>query len=316
MTEGFAQASDASAAELSLRQDLARGDLVMDSIGPVLRHLLASQELSFFADDVVAAVRGMVMDIARQLLSAVPQVQGHADLQPDPSLVEALSNTLIERGEVLAHVHAIALEAQLSARLEARLGLDPVLSPLLQALIGANAAEVSSTAMALLAAQARFVQNRRRMQLPLEEIPGDVLHLVLQAMRELPGTANHEVAAAKIRAGYDESLSRLGLISRLIAGLGGGIMAALSISHAGVAIFLSALAHASGQDRDAIVLATNETQVARFALALRAAGLKQNGIAEQIEALHPDANLRLAFDAMTSDQAAQLMARPMHGAGN
>lgn len=93
-------------------------------------------------------------------------------------------------------------------------------------------------------------------------------------------------------------------------------MAALSISHAGVAIFLSALAHASGQDRDAIVLATNETQVARFALALRAAGLKQNGIAEQIEALHPDANLRLAFDAMTSDQAAQLMARPMHGAGN
>lgn len=316
MTEGFAQASDASAAELSLRQDLARGDLVMDSIGPVLRHLLASQELSFFADDVVAAVRGMVMDIARQLLSAVPQVQGHADLQPDPSLVEALSNTLIERGEVLAHVHAIALEAQLSARLEARLGLDPVLSPLLQALIGANAAEVSSTAMALLAAQARFVQNRRRMQLPLEELPGDVLHLVLQTMRELPDTANHEAAAAKIRAGYDESLSRLGLISRLIAGLGGGIMAALSISHAGVAIFLSALAHASGQDRDAIVLATNETQVARFALALRAAGLKQNGIAEQIEALHPDANLRLAFDAMTSDQAAQLMARPMHGAGN
>lgn len=316
MTEGFAQASDASAAELSLRQDLARGDLVMDSIGPVLRHLLASQELSFFADDVVAAVRGMVIDIARQLLSAVSQMQGHADLQPNPSLVEALSNTLIEQGEVLAHVHAIALEAQSSARLEARLGLDPVLSPLLQALIGANAAEVSSTAMALLAAQARFVQNRRRMQLPLEELPGDVLHLVLQAMRKLPGTANHEAAAAKIRAGYDESLSRLGLISRLIAGLGGGIMAALSISHAGVAIFLSALAHASGQDRDAIVLTTNETQVARFALALRAAGLKQNGIAEQIEALHPDANLRLAFDAMTSDQAAQLMARPMHRAGN
>lgn len=315
MTEGFAQASDASAAELSLRQDLARGDLVMDSIGPVLRHLLASEELSIFADDVVAAVRGMVMDIARQLLVAVSQVQGHADLRPDPSQVEALSDRLIEQGEILAHVHAIALEGQLSARLEARLGLDPVLSPLLQALIGANAAEVSSTAMACLAAQARFVQNRRRMQLPLGELPGDVLHLVLMAMRELPGIAGHEAAAAKIRAGYDESLSRFSLISRLISGLGGGVMAALSISHAGAAIFLTALAHASGQERDSIVLATNETQVARFALTLRAAGLKQASIAEQIEALHPDAKIQVSYDTVTSDQAAVLMARSAYGAG-
>lgn len=316
MTEGFAQASDANPAEVSLRQDLARGDMVLDSIGPVLRHLLASEEFSIFADDVVATVRGMVADIARQLLGAVSQVQGHADLRSDPPQVEALSERLIGQAEILAHVHAVALEAQLASRLEARLGLDPVLSPLLQALIGANAAEVSSTAMAFLAAQVRFVQNCRRMQLPLGELPGDVLHLVLLAMGELPGNANHEAAAAKIRAVYDESISRLGLISRLITGLGGGVMAALSISHAGVAIFLSALSHASGQEREAIVLATNETQVARFALALRAAGLKQAGIAEQIEALHSDANLRLTYDALTSDQAALLMARPTHGAGN
>lgn len=318
MTEGFAQASDVNPAEVSLRRDLARGDMVMDSIGPVLRHLLVSEELSIFADDVVATVRGMVTDIARQLLGAVSQVQGQADVRPDPSRIEALCQRLIDQGQVLAHVHALALEAQLSARLEARLGLDPVLSPLLQALIGANAAEVSSTGMAFLAAQARFVQNRRRMQLPLGELPGDVLHLALLTVRELPGSPSHQAdaAAAAIRSGYDESLSRLGLVSRLITGLGGGVMAALSISHAGAAIFLSALSHASGLERDALVLATDGTQVARLALALRAAGLKQASIAEQIEALHPDTDLQLSYDALTPDQAARLMAGPADSAGN
>lgn len=315
MTEGFAQASDPNPAEVSLRQGLARGETVMHSVGPVLRHLLANDEPSIFADDVIATVRGMVADIARQLLAAVAQVEGRADLRPDPSQVQPLCELLIGQSEVLSHVHVLALEAQLSARLEARLGRDPVLSPLLQALIGANAAEVSSTAMAFLAAQARFVQNCRRMQLPIGELPADVLHVALQTLEGVPDVSNHVAAAASVRAGYDESLGRLGLIGRLVAGLGGGVTAALSISHAGAAIFLSALAHASGQERDAIVLMTDETQIVRLAVTLRAAGLKQASIAEQIEALHPNADLRLSFDALTCDQAAAMMGQSSHGVG-
>lgn len=315
MTEGFAQARDPNGAEVALRLDLARGDKVIESIGPVLRHLLASEELSLFADDVIATVRGMIDDIARQLLAAA--LQGHSDAgrQPDAAQIESLAQLLIGQAEFLGHVHCVALEAQLSARMEARLGLDPVLSPLLQALVGANTAEVSSAAMALLAAQARFVQNCRRMQLPLGELPGDVLHVALQTVEELPGSANRELATSTIRAGYDESLSRLGLVSRLVAALGGGIMAALSISHAGVAIFLTALSHAAGQERDAVVLATSETQIARLGLMLSVAGLKSVKIAEQIEALHPDVDLRHSSDAVTPDQAAMLLARPAHGVG-
>lgn len=316
MTEGFAQASDPNIAEVALRRGLARGDVVIESIAPVLRHLLTSEELSIFADDVIATVRGMVDDIARQLLGAALQGHSDADHHPDPAQVDALAQLLIGQDEILGHVHCVAIEAQLSARLEARLGLDPVLSPLLQALIGANAAEVSSAAMSLLAAQARFVQNCRRMQLPLGELPGDVLHVALLTMEDLPGSSNHELAASTIRAGYDESLSRLGLVSRLVTALGGGVMAALSISHAGAAIFLTALAHTAGQERDAVVLATHETQVARLALMLSVAGLKPVKIAEQIEALHPDADLRHSSDALTPDQAAMLLARPVHGAGN
>lgn len=316
MTDGFARASDSNAAEATLRQGLARGDVLIESAGHVLRHLLTSEEVSIFADDVVATVRGMVADIARQLLDAVSHVQGDAARMPDPSRVDALAELLIGQGAVLGHVHAVALEAQLSARLQARLGLDPVLSPLLQALIGANAAELSSAAMALLAAQARFVQNCRRMQLPLGELPGDVLHVVLLTMEELPGISSHDLAAATIRAGYDEGLSRLGLISRLVTGLGGGVIAALSVSNAGAAIFLTAVAHACGHERDSVVLATCEALAARLALMLCVAGLKQANIAEQIEALHPDSGLRFSCGDLTPDQAAALLACPARGSGN
>ena len=114
---------------------------------------------------------------------------------------------------------------------------------------------------------------------------------------------------ARIRASYDESRSRLGLISRLVTGMGGGATAALSLTHAGVAMFLSALALASGQERDAAVLATNEGQLARLALALRAAGLKPTAVEEQFVSLHPDVSLPDGFDSLGADRAAALLAR-------
>ena len=299
-------------AETALRRDLARGDAVLESIGPILRHLLANDEHSIFADEVIASTRGMLADVTQQLASAVDSCAGKPGRAPE--IADALFERLLIQREVLAHVHALALEAQLSSRLEARLGLDPVLSPLLQALIGSNAPEVSSAAMALLAAQARFVQNWRRMQLPLAELPADLIHGALLALRESCSSdwaseANVSAAEASIRATYDESRSRLGLTSRLVTGLGGGLTAALSLSHAGVAIFLTALAVASGQEREAVTLATNETQVARLALILRAAGLRSTSIAEQLEALHPDAGLPVHYEHLGPDLAASLLAR-------
>ena len=74
-------------------------------------------------------------------------------------------------------------------------------------------------------------------------------------------------------------------------------------------MFLSALALASGQDRDMAVLATNEGQVARLALALRAAGLRGNSVDEQFVSLHPEIVLPDGFDALSADRAAALLAR-------
>jgi hypothetical protein len=167
--------------------------------------------------------------------------------------------------------------------------------------------------MALLAAQARFVQAQRRMQLPVGELPGDLLYGVLLGLRAQAGESEvaqfHAAEAERmVRSRYDESRSRLGLIARIVTGMGGGAGAALSVTHGGVAIFASALALASGQDRDMAVLATNEGQLARLALALRACGLKPEMVEEQFVSLHPDVALPEGFEQISPDRAAALLA--------
>lgn len=315
MTESFAQVVDPAGVETTLREELARGDAMIGTIAPILRHLLANDEHSVFGDDIIAAVRGMMVDVARQLLDAVSEAEGAADLPVhDPAELSALVARLTDHQTFLTHVHALALESQLTTRLEARLGLDPVLSPLQQALIASSEGAVAASAMAMLAAQARFVQTQRRMQLPIGELPGDLLHSALLALRSHVGEdaarqSQCAMAEQKIRSRYDESRGRLGLISRLVTGMGGGATVALSVTHAGVGIFLTALAIASGQDRDMAILATNESQIVRLAIALRASGLKPASIGEQFEVLHPDMPLPLQFERLGADQAASLLAR-------
>jgi hypothetical protein len=83
---------------------------------------------------------------------------------------------------------------------------------------------------------------------------------------------------------------------------------ALAIDHAGVAIFATALAMASGQERGLTVLSFADRQYVRLALALRAAGLKQQAVEEQYLYLHPDIALPDGFEAMRADRAAALLA--------
>jgi hypothetical protein len=286
---------------------LARGDAVLGTIAPILRHLLAHDDHSMFSDEIVARVRGMAGDVARQLLEAP------ADDDPrrpaEDRAVDDLAELLIGSSAFLCHIHALALEWQITERLQARLALDPVLSPLLQALIGSSDATTSGIAMNLLAAQARFGQAQRRMQLPLGELPGDLLHGALLALRNHAAAddARAERAEKAIRHDYDEGHSRLGLISRLITGMGGGMVAALAVGHAGAAIFLTALAMASGQDRDTTVLTTGDGQAARLALALRAAGLKPQDVEEQVLTLNPDAVLPEGIDRFGANRAAEIL---------
>ena len=304
MTDAGTNPRSTDSVEARLRDALERGDAVIGAVPPVLRHLLASDDSGLFADAILARVRGMIADAAKQLQNHMAGGEQHL-----PELIaELMANPAF-----LTHVHALVLEWQLTERLQAGLALDPVLSPLLQALSASSDETTAALAMKFLAAQARFGQAQRRMRLPLGELPGDLLHGALVAMRGVAGAqpeadARAAAAEAAIRAEYHESRCRLGLISRLITGMGAGAVAALSVHHAGAAMFLSALGIATGQDRDLATLATSETQRTRLALALCAAGLKPAAIEEQLLALDPDAALPDGLDRLSADRAAALLA--------
>ncbi len=313
----------APAVETVLCQELAQGDAVLESVNPILRHLLANDDHSLFNDAVIARVRGMVDHLARQLLMPQAKDIGHDPGAADAAQIAALASRLVDQPVLLGHLHALALEWQLTERMQAGQALDPVLSPLIQTMIASPDGHAAGLAMSLLAAQARFGQTQRRMQLPLAELSADLFLTALQvadahcagsngAMPDAEATAR----LAALRQGHDQSRNRLGLIARLISAMGAGAANALVLTNGGVALFISALAVASGLDRDTCILATNEGQLARLALALRAAGLKPGSVEEQFSALHPEIALPEDFETLGADRAAALLARANAFAGS
>jgi hypothetical protein len=298
------------AVETLLCDELAQGDAVISTATPILRHLLANDDQALFSDEVVARVRGMVTDVARQLLHAEADAAAVVDRASFLAEREdGLAALLIDESDMLAHAHALTLEAKLTLQLQERCNIDPALPPLLQELVASKDDVLAGSAMAVIAAQARFIQHHRRMTLPVGELPGELFHKALLALRSQ--AADEEAAAAAERAlrdAFDEAHSRLGLLSRLVMRMGRTAQRTLELDNAGLAVFTTALAMASDQHRAITVVSFSDRQFARLALALRAAGLKQPAVEEQFLFLHPGVELPEGFDKLSADRAALLLA--------
>ena len=297
--------------ETLLRDELAQGDAMISTATPILRHLLVNDDRALFSDEVVARVRAMTADAARQLLHAEAQAGQIADrasflAEREDGLVEAL----VEEPAFLAHVHALSLEGTLALQLQARCSIDGVLTPLLQELVASSDDFVAGSAMAVIAAQARFIQDQRRMAMPLRELPGELFHKALLVLRSHGGARDESIVAAEraLREGYDEAHSRLGLLARLVMRLTRPAPGALDLGSAGLAVFSTALAMATGQERELTVVSFSERQLVRLALALRAAGLDQPSVEEQLLVLHPAVALPAGFDQLSAERAALLLA--------
>lgn len=299
--------------ESVLREDLAQGDAFLGTATPLLRHFLINDDNSMFSDDIIARVRGMMGDLVHQFLDVLAdEGANRLKSEHDEEITAAYAAAIADQPALLNHLHALALEWQLTERLEQRLSLDPVVSPLIQALIASPEPATSGLAMKLLAAQARHGQAQRRMKLPLTELPGDLFHGLLKAFSGIADAqgvpeATIQTAETALRSGYDEALGRLGLMSQAVLGMGPGAVAALSVSHAGIAMFVTALAHASGQSRTTAIYSTNDRQIARLALSLSAAGLKVHQVEEQLLSLHPDITLPEGYDRLNADEAAAIL---------
>ncbi|MBX9883953.1 MAG: hypothetical protein K2X68_03160 [Novosphingobium sp.] len=299
-----------------LAEDSAAARGAVAHVVPILRHLLRSDDHAIFSDEIVARVRGMFFDVARQLVIALAAAAGHAE--PEGWAHEAadeLAQVLAENTVFLEHFHTLALEWQWTARLERSRALDPVLPPLLQARMADADAAVSAGAMSLLAAQARFCQNQRRMQLPLGELPGDLVHIALVTLRAHVGIDAAAdgyalIAERSVRAQIDETRARLAQMGRVLDAMGDQAGAALAVDQAGVALFLTALARGSGLSREAAIMTTIDGQLPRLVLALRACGLAPAAAAAAALAFHPDANLPQGYADLSPADAAALLAEP------
>ena len=298
-------------AAIALREALARADGVLARVNPILEHLLATPDHSLFSEELVARIGGMCRNLAAQVLRAQAEATGEAGREAFAELhSDELAGHLFACPRILSHCHSLGMEWQLATRMEAQYGLDPVLSPGIQDLIASTDEGQASTAMATLAAQARFAQSQKRMELPLAELSADLFHEVLLAWRRFNGERRSDAmirAEAKLRNTYDESGSRLSLLARLVAGIADGNRELLSIDKTGVALFATALAVRSGQPRPLAILATNEGQAARLALSLRAAGLDAQEANAQLLRINPQADPHPALIAISPEEARTML---------
>lgn len=304
---GSRASTPAEPADHPLRAALARGERVYAHSTPALRQLVSAVDHSLIAEAVVAQVRGMLSDLARQLVEA----RSRSAPAPTPARFEAMLTRLVAETELQAHCQALALEWRLARQLESELAIDPVLSPLVQAWVAAADAATGSLAMAALAAQARFAQAQRRMQLPIAELPAELFHAVLTAAQEVArGDAADGLAQGedRLREDYDEGATRLALMARLVREAGPQAAGALVIEDAGVALWLTALASRTGESRDRTACAAADPHLGRLLLTLRAAGVAPVEAERQALRVQPDAQLPRGLQDIGTREAAQWLA--------
>lgn len=310
MGEDTVNLAAGDAAEAILRDELTRETRATAAVVPVLRHLLASDAHALVSDAILARVRGMVHDCAAQLLAAMAGCDPATRSREvtDPAVIDHWAEALMGEEALLSFCHMLANESLLAERLQQRHAIDPVLSPLLQELIASDDAAIATLAMGTLAAESRFIQSQRRMELALGELPAELFHaLIMLGQRRAPDAAAR-AAIAQLQHSYDEATSRLGLLTRLVTAMRRGALAALALDHAGLALFASALAQQIRQPRGTAVLACHQGQGARLAVALRAAGLSLPAIERQFLLVEPASRLPLAIAELSAERAAVLLA--------
>src|SRR6185369_1821345 len=108
-------AAAAEAIEATLQGELRLADAAMANTRPILRHLLLNDDHSIFGDEVIARVRGLLQDVARQLVVSLAEAAEERDAQAWAHEESGeLAGAFLESPVMVAHAHALAVEWQLT----------------------------------------------------------------------------------------------------------------------------------------------------------------------------------------------------------
>lgn len=291
--------------EHTLQEALVSGDRALRSVPSMLSLIVGESAQSLLSDAIVAKVRGFLESLAEQLLEAKA---GCHRLDIGSREIDKIVAALSVDGALLNYCYALAVESRATDKLGQTAAVDPVLSPLLQELIASSDAASAELAMRAMAAQSRFVQQQMRMELPLEELPAELLDRTLNRWRSIYDEDAEIIQAVEsIKNAYDEGSSRTGLMMRLVTRMRGGAIAGLEVAHAGMALFTTSLASLSKQPRELTVLACQEGQAPRLALSLRSTGMESEAIQRQFHFLNPAEQPSSALRALDPARALAIL---------
>jgi len=287
-----------------LRAELARGRRALAAVPMVISALIDDALPALFSEEVVARTRGMMDSLALQL------VRGCTGEEPEEADLASLTADLTGMEPLLTHCHALALEGNLLVRLGAQ-GLDPVLSPILQQAISGVDPDLATLAMQVLAAQGRFLQAWRRMELPLAELPAELFDQANDACVTQLG-ARRMPAGSSDREGSEQQTRSEQIASLLLSG-SEGLTEGLDPERAGVSLFVSAASLSTGIARSTVIQTIVGGQEARLALMLGACGVDSAARLAAISRLSPDAVRPVSAIGLSPQRARALLAEERAG---
>ena len=65
------------------------------AVAPILRHFLANETNSLLSDEILARVRGMIADVAGQLLDQLAKASGKAAVSPQPKTLQYIADQMV-----------------------------------------------------------------------------------------------------------------------------------------------------------------------------------------------------------------------------
>lgn len=308
MVATFDQDAKASS-DVRLRELLALGEQTRRSLPQQLRHRIGFADPSLFDDELIARTRGLLVHLTAQIAGGRPPGSGTAD---HLKARDAILRALFDHPAMLAHCHALALEYRLTRRLGEQADIDPVLPSILQEMIASPHEATSRLASTVLAGQTRFLSNMERMQLPLRQLPGELLHDVFAIGRQWLGEPIIADAVEQaVRTSYDEGVTRAALLGRLVNTAQYPRARGWQLQEAGVPLFLASLALAGGLSLHEAALLTTESQIARLALTMRTLCCNPGAINRNLYILHDEIALPL-IAGMEPDAASTMLAGTLH----